>query len=161
MLMPDFKSYQERRNYSDAHLDIVKAALGRRFITISNFLQDVKLGYDLVVLEHRFAVRIRQSKYTNYEDFTLRSSGGGEYSEYAKMLRPQAPDWLFYGYALDRNTLAAGYLIDLRQWKISLMHGEIRPMFRKNRDGSHFVAFPLRVEHPRSSKLIHYVEQVL
>lgn len=150
-------TYAKRREYSDAHLEIVKSALGRKFITVSNFTQDVKLGYDLVVLNHQFAVRIRQMRYSNFADFTLRSSGGGDVSEYAKMLRSTAPDYLFYGYSLDKNTLAAGYLIDLRVWKKHLLNGEIRPSFRRNKDGSHFVAFLFRT--PKG--LMDFVDQIV
>lgn len=155
--MIEFKNYTERRNYSDAHLDAVKTALGRKFITVSNFKQDTRLGYDLIVLNHNFAVRVRQMKYANYCDFTLRTSGGGNRSEYAKLLSPTAPDYLIYGYSLDKNTMAAAYAINLKQWKMSLLNGEIRPMFRRNRDGSHFVAFLFRT--PKG--LMDYVEQII
>jgi len=143
--MPNLNTagYQTRRSWSDAHLTQVKQALGRKFIIESNFEIDVNHGIDLVVPSLNFAVRLRQSKYSNYKDFTLRSSGGGERSEYAKLLDPKvSPDFLFYGFSLDKNTLMAGYLIDLPAWRASLILREMKPVFRRNRDGSHFVAFP-------------------
>lgn len=143
--MPDLNTagYQARRSWSDAHLTQVKQALGRKFIIEASFKLDTEYGTDLVVPDLKFAVRLRQSKYSNYRDFTLRSSGGGERSEYAKLLDiHKSPDFLFYGYALDKNTLMAGYLIDLPAWRASLILREMKPVFRRNSDGSHFVAFP-------------------
>ena len=141
--MPELNSYSQRRQWSDSHLQQVKKALGLKFIIESNFEIDVNHGVDLVVPKLHFAVRLRQTKYSNYKDFTLRSSGGGERSEYAKLLdQTIAPDFLFYGYALDKNTLMAGYLIDLPAWRASLILCEMKSVFRRNRDGSHFVAFP-------------------
>lgn len=137
-------TYSKRREYSDAHLETVKSALGCKLLKVSNLMQDTKLGYDLLVPALNIAVRVRQMKYSNYKDFTVRSSGGGDRSEYAKLLDKTAPDYIFYGYAMDVKTLAAGYLIDVKQWKLSLLLGEVKPQFRRNKDGSHFVAFPFK-----------------
>jgi hypothetical protein len=162
--MPDLNTsdYKTRRTWSDSHLEQVKAALGKKFFKESSFIADTKFGIDLCVPELEFAVRIRQLKYKNYTDFTMRSSGGGDRSEYAKLLDVGAPDFLFYGYALDKNTLAAGYLIDLRLWKLALVLKEIKPQFRRNKDGSHFVVFPFyNIKRKPYTELFSYCEQII
>lgn len=156
-------TYSKRRSWSDSHLTAVKSALGKRFFAVSNLEQDTKFGFDLCIPSLNIAVRIRQLQYKAYSDFTLRSSGGGGRSEYAKLLdKTVAPDFIFYGYALDKDTMAVGYLIDVSQWRAALLNKEIRPTFRRNRDGSHFVAFPL--QQPKAiyyTELLHYVEQIV
>jgi hypothetical protein len=155
-------SYSSRRSWSDAHLEVVKAALGKKFFKESSFIADTKFGVDLCIPELEFAVRVRQLKYQNFRDFTLRTSGGGDRSEYAKLLDIGAPDFLLYAFALDRTTLAAAYLIDLKLWKLALTLGEIKPQFRRNKDGSHFIAFPFyNVKRRPHIELHSYVEQIL
>lgn len=137
-------NYQSRRAWSDQHLEAVRCALGRKFFAVSSFKQDTQLGIDLFIPELKLAVRIRQSKYSNYRDFTIRTSGGGKRSEYAKLLdRNCQCDFLFYAFALDKANLAAGYLIDISSLRASIILGEAKPKFRRNKDGSHFVALPL------------------
>ena len=143
--MPDLNTYSQRRKWSDANLEQVKKVLGSKFIIEASFKADTERGIDLVMPELKFAVRIRQTQYTNYKDFTIRSSGGGGRSEYAKLLDVRVrPDFLFYAFSLDKNSLMGGYLIDLAAWHASLITKEIKPMFRRNKDGSHFVAFPFK-----------------
>lgn len=155
-------SYQTRRTWSDSHLSAVKAALGRKFFKEASFIADTKFGIDLYIPELEFAVRVRQMKYQNFRDFTLRTSGGGDRSEYAKLLDIGAPDFMLYCFALDKNTLAAGYLIDLRLWKLALKLKEIKPIFRRNKDGSHFCAFPFyNVKKKPYLELHSYVEQII
>lgn len=136
-------SYQKRRTWSDSHLEAVRCALGKKFFAASSFKDDTKFGIDLYIPELKLAVRIRQSKYKNYQDFTLRTSTPkGCKSEYAKLLdKDTKVDFLFYALELDKNTLMAGYLIDLQAFRTALIIGETRPQFRRNKDGSHFVAF--------------------
>lgn len=146
-------SYAARRQWSDSHLEAVRCALGKKFFAVSSFKQDTQLGIDLYIPELKLAVRVRQLKYNTYKDFTVRTSGGGKRSEYAKLLDKNAEvDFIFYGYAFDDKQLAAGYLIDLSAFRASLILKEVKPQFKRNRDGSHFVAFPL---------LNSYSEQIL
>lgn len=146
--MPDLSQvgYNTRRSWSDGHLQAVKSALGKKFIVESNFEQDAKRGIDLVVPQIMFAVRIRQMKYSNFTDFTLRTSAPvGLLSEYDKLLAPtNKVDFLFYAFALDKNTLAAGYLIDLQALRASITTGEVVPAHKNNKDGSSFAAIPLK-----------------
>jgi hypothetical protein len=136
-------TYLKRRAWSDQHLSAVKAALGRKFIAEANFKQDTELGIDLVVPQLKFAVRIRQITYSNFKDFTLRTSSGAGRSEYEKIMDDvTSPDFLFYAFAMDKNTLAAGYLIDLSALRASLNTGEVEPVCKNNKDGSHFVVIP-------------------
>lgn len=148
--MPDLNTagYRIRRTWSDQHLDQVKKVLGKKFVVEANFKADTERGIDLVMPTLHFAVRIRQTQYSGYKDFTLRSSGGGGRSEYAKLLDVRVrPDFLFYAFSLDNNSLMGGYLIDLTAWHASLITREIKPMFRRNKDGSHFVAFPFKTSY--------------
>lgn len=135
-----------RRSWSDLHLDQVQCILGRKFFKISTFKQDTEQGIDLFVLNYTFAVRIRQLKYKDYSDFTIRTSSGSKGSEYSKLLSPNAPDYLYYGYALD-DKIVAGYLIDLKDWRKRLINGELKINFRRNKDQSHFIAFKLDAEY--------------
>lgn len=141
--MPDLNSYKTRRTWSDSHLEAVRCALGRKFFAVSSFKQDTQFGVDLFIPELKMAVRIRQIKYKNFKDFTLRTSAPkGLKSEYAKLLsKDNQCDFLFYAFALDKDNLAAGYLIDLQSFRSSLLLKEVKPQFKRNRDGSHFVAF--------------------
>jgi len=148
--MPNLNTagYQTRRSWSDGHMSAVKAALGRKFIAEANFKQDTELGIDLVVPELKFAVRIRQMSYSNFKDFTLRTSSGAGQSEYEKLLNSKTgPDFLFYAFAMDKNTLAAGYLIDLSALRVSLGTGEVEPVCKNNKDGSHFVVIPFNTAY--------------
>jgi hypothetical protein len=143
--MPNLNTagYQTRRSWSDGHMSAVKAALGRKFIAEANFKQDTELGIDLVVPTLKFAVRIRQITYSNFKDFTLRTSSGAGPSEYEKLLNTTTgPDFLFYAFAMDKNTLAAGYLIDLQALSVSINFGEVRLERKTNKDGSTFMAIP-------------------
>jgi hypothetical protein len=140
--------YKTRRSWSDGHMSAVKAALGRKFIAEANFKQDTELGIDLVIPTLKFAVRIRQITYSNFKDFTLRTSCPiGLRSEYDKLINKTnddlvSPDFLFYAFALDTKSLAAGYLIDLQALRISINIGEVEPVTKNNKDGSHFVVIP-------------------
>src|SRR5665213_1324313 len=123
--MVELNNYKQRRTWSDAHLTAVKSALGKKFIAEANFKQDTELGIDLVVPQLKFAVRIRQITYSNFKDFTLRTSSGAGPSEYEKLLHGvTGPDFLFYAFAMDK-TLAAGYLIDLQALGVSINFGEV------------------------------------
>src|ERR1700721_1249796 len=145
--MPNLNTggYKTRRSWSDQHLSAVKSALGRKFIAEANFKQDTELGIDLVVPEIKFAVRIRQITYSNFKDFTLRTScPDGLRSEYEKIMDDiTSPDFLFYAFAMDKNTLAAGYLIDLQALRVSINFGEVKVERKTNKDGSTFAAIPL------------------
>lgn len=146
-------NYQSRRTWSDSHLATVKAALGKKFFAVSSLEQDCKQGIDLFIPELKLAVRVRQWKYQRYNDFTLRSSGGGDRPEYEKLLDPLSKvDFLLYAYALNSKDLVAGFLIDLPAWRHSVTMEEVEPVSRTNKDGSTFVAFPM---HPS------YTEQII
>lgn len=144
----ELNNYKQRRQWSDAHLDKVRAIIGKEFIKCSSFKQDVEQGIDLFICNLTFAVRLRQLKYKAFTDFTLRSSGGGDRSEYAKMLLSTAPDFMFYGYTI-AGDLSVSYIVDLKDWRRAVINGEVKPAFRRNKDGSHFVAFTLDYEYAR------------
>src|SRR5579872_1943017 len=102
--MPDLTtaSYKIRRSWSYAHLEAVKAALGRRFFAATCFEQDAINGIDLYVPELHISVRIRQLKYQNFRDFTVRTSNaGGHKTEYAKLMTKNCVEYMLYAYALD------------------------------------------------------------
>lgn len=140
--MPDLSQagYNTRRNWSDKQLSRVKNVLAQRFIVVSNFKQDTEQGIDLIVPALTFGVRLRQMKYANYKDFTLRSSSGSDSSEYDKLLAGVGPDFLLYGYT-DGADIMSGYLIDVQAWRTAVKLGEAVPDSRMNKDGSSFVAF--------------------
>jgi len=140
--MPDLSQagYNKRRSWSDAQLNRVKTVLAQRFIAVSNFTQDTERGIDLIVPALTFGVRLRQMKYANYKDFTLRSSSGSDTSEYDKLLAGNGPDFLFYAYT-DGADIMSGYLVDVQAWRLAVHLGEALPDSRTNKDGSSFVAF--------------------
>lgn len=144
--------YEVRRNWSDKHMDQVRIALARKFFLAGSLEQDAKFGIDLCIPKLDISVRIRQLTYKKFHDFTFRTSGGGGEPEYQKLLKGNRPDYLFYAYALDKDTLAAGYLIDLSMWRLAVKTGEAVGQHVTNKDGSSFVAFPF---------LKSYAEQIL
>jgi hypothetical protein len=144
--------YSTRRTWSDKHLDTVRIALARKFFAESSLSDDTKFGIDLYIPKLEISIRIRQLKYKNFQDFTLRNSAVGVKSEYEKLLTGARLDFLFYAYALDKDTLAAGYLIDIQAWRLVVQSGEVKGKVKNNLDGSSFIAFPF---HPT------YTEQII
>lgn len=141
--------YEKRRSWSDGYMPVIKKVLSLRFNDIfkeANFSDDAGRGIDLQGANNTISVRVRQSKYSNFNDFTLRTSHNGHKSDYSKLLLTTRPDFLFYGYAIE-GKITAGYSINLYLWYMALHLGRIKPMFRGNKDGSHFVAFPLHPDY--------------
>lgn len=141
--------YEKRRSWSDGYMPVVIDVLQRRFndtFKEAKFSDDAGRGIDLQGINNTISLRVRQSKYSNFNDFTLRTSHTGYKSDYSKLLLPTRPGFLFYGYAIE-DKITAGYTINLYLWHCALRLGRIKPMFRRNKDGSHFVAFPLHPDY--------------
>lgn len=147
-------NYQENRAWSDKYLPAVKRIVGPLLLEAAPLEEDTKHATDLIILkarDKRIACRIRRPVYADkypYE-FTIRSQlDSGQETELNKLVNGFG-DWFFYGFATDEDDIigiARWMVIDLSAWRAHLIRRTINMGKKKaNGDGTHFVAFDVRL----------------
>lgn len=149
-------SYETDRKWSDQFIPEIRRIVGPYLLEPSSVEVDTKQAADLVVLLAKnvtIAARVRRSGYADkyQHDFTVRSyRESGAKTEMAKLVEGWG-DWMFYGHAALGSTISHWMLIDLHEWRKTLItagygsggwcHLADR---RSNKDGTHFLAFDIR-----------------
>lgn len=149
-------SYESDRQWSDQFIPEIRRIVGPHLLEPSSVEVDTRQAADLVVLLARnvtIAARVRRPGYADKyaHDFTIRSHrDSGAKTELAKLVEGWG-DWMFYGHAALGATLIRWMLIDLHEWRKTLItsgwrHGGWRHLAQQqsNRDGTHFLAFDIR-----------------
>lgn len=153
-------SYADNRAWSDQFIPEIARIVGPHLLVPAPFEMDAKQATDLIVLKARdmtIAARVRRRGYLErypYE-FTIRSRlDSGTKTELSKIVDGWA-DWMFYAHAGEQHgKLAAWFLIDLSAFRAALIRDGVRrnPKItweeKPNGDGTHFVAFDLRIFEP-------------